>query len=110
MVAVLLVASAGELTTHNLMVLLGLAGLGFVGVVVMPAITSSLAYAVVLAPPMLALAYVWLSIRAARLTLKLGSAWLRNALVVYLFASSAFFTAASFPVLKDWLGLPAICG
>lgn len=103
-------AAAGELDGHTLRILLALWGMSFFAVVLVPAVGSSIAYAVVVAPPMFALAYVWLSIQAARVALNVGSKWLVNVIVLYMIVATAFFTAAGFPVLKAWLGIGSICG
>lgn len=109
LVVVSISAAAGELAFENLGPLVLFIVFGLVVVIGSLVLANSISVAFVLAPALVAIAYLWLAIFVARGALAVGKNRLINALGVYCILGTVYLALLSLPGLRVWLGIPAIC-
>jgi len=100
---------AGELTLANFGPLIFFIVAGLIVVIGSLVLAKSASVAVVFAPALVAMAYLWITIMVARGVLVVGKRRLVNFLIAYFIIGSSYITLLSFPALRVWFGVPACC-
>lgn len=109
LVVVSISATLGELAFENLGPLVLFIIIGLAVVIGALVLANSISLALVFAPALVAIAYLWLAIFVARGALAVGKNRLVNALAAYCILGTAYLALLSLPGLRVWLGIPAIC-
>lgn len=114
LVVVLLVAAAafyiGNAVLSDFIPLFALVISGVVTLVLAIFLVNTAPLIVAFAPAWIILAYVWVAIRFAGWAHRVGRNSLWNAIIVFALLGTLYFTAISFPVLREALNLRPICG
>lgn len=100
---------AGELSFSYLGVMGGIVVLGLVAIVFIIILTKTISVMIVFAPALLMIALLWASMIVVRQVLEIGKNRLLNIINLYFLLGSIYLGLLSFPGLRVWLKVPAIC-